>query len=154
MGKLIERHRSQGKSETLRMLAERYAKREPQGEKEILIVMDESHNLSPAEWDKEFVRLHVERENRLAAGQSSPTGWPMERVKKFDDGITIPERRANLRPPRLPYPHAGWLAFLDEPEPVEGDFLTLNDPWWLLAIYGLTITAIVVFVVLYFMGVI
>ena len=128
--------------------------RDFQGKMATVIVMDEPSNLSPAEWDREFLRLHIERENRLAAGQSSPTGWPMERVKKFDDGITIPERRANLRPPKLPPKRRGWLDFLDEPSAVEGDFLTKDDPWWLLAIYALTGAAIVVFCAFYFMGVI
>jgi len=125
--------------------------REFQGQKATVILMDESANLSPAEWDKEFIRLHVERENRLAAGQSSPTGWPMQRVAKPDDGITIPRKPFKLNPPVLPPKSVDWL---DVDSPVEGDFLTMDDPWWLLAIYALTGAAIVVFCAFYFMGVI
>ena len=114
------------------------------------INMADSEHLSPPEWDKEFIRLHVERENRLAAGQSSPTGWPMERVRKADDGITIPEPKLRLNPPKLPPKKSGWF---DEPGPVHGDFLTMDDPWWVLAAYGFTITVCVLLCVLYVFGV-
>ena len=115
------------------------------------INMADSEHLSPPEWDKEFIRLHVERENRLAAGQSSPTGWPMQRVAKPDDGITIPEPKLGLNPPKLPPKKVGWL---DVDSRVVVDFLTMDDPWWLIAIYALTGAAIVVFCAFYFMGVI
>lgn len=96
------------------------------------------------------IEQDVARENRLAAGQSSPTGWPMQRVAKKDDGITIPEPKLRLNPPKLPPKTINWF---DVDSPVDGDFLTKDDPWWLLAVYGLTISAIVVFVFLYFVGV-
>jgi len=40
------------------------------------------------------VESWAEREQRLAEGRSSPTGWPVKRIDRADDGLTIPERRA------------------------------------------------------------
>lgn len=39
----------------------------------------------------------AEREQRLADGRSSPTGWP---VKRIDDGLTIPAKPFKLDPNR------------------------------------------------------
>ena len=43
----------------------------------------------------------AQREQRLAEGKSSPSGWPIVRVKKPDDGLTIPEAVGVLRPCNL-----------------------------------------------------
>ena len=40
------------------------------------------------------VESWAEREQRLAEGHSSPSGWPVQRISRADDGLTIPERRA------------------------------------------------------------
>lgn len=97
-----------------------------------------------------IVERLVARENRLAAGISSPEGWPMQRVAKPDDGITIPEPKLRLNPLKLPPKKVGWF---DVEAPVEGDFLTSSDPLWIQAAYGLTIAGILVFCVLYLTGV-
>lgn len=57
----------------------------------------------------------AEREQRLAEGRSHPTAWPLKLSKPADDGITIPERRALLKPYRPPMRRGffdgmtGWL---------------------------------------------
>lgn len=45
------------------------------------------------------VESWAEREQRLAEGRSSPTGWPVKRIDRADDGLTIPERRALVMVP-------------------------------------------------------
>jgi len=92
------------------------------------------------------VETWAEREQRLAEGRSSPTGWPMKRLPRSDDGLTIPERRALIVQPS-PVVRSRiviWLAAMDQSVPLDGPSFFDGMPWWQQVVYGITPAAIII----------
>ena len=87
-----------------------------------------------------------EREQRLAEGRSSPTGWPIKRLPRIDDGLTIPKRRALIVQPAPVVRRriAIWLEAMDQRVPLDAPSFFDGMPWWQQVVYGITPAAIII----------